>query len=152
MRNNRTKSDDSNDSGTTDTDRSDRSDRSDNDDETPEKGEKSKCRSEKRSSHGNLTPPLELQIFRKSSDKLPSNKRMEAGIVDTGCTTSCIPLALAKSHNLKITKVDKDEPDMKTYNGLGMKIVRRTKLYMKIKTRRGFTSKKLLHALFVDHS
>ena len=41
---------------------------------------------------------------------------------------------------------------MKTYNGLGMKIVGQTKLYMKIKTRRGFTSKKLLHALVVDHS
>ena len=77
---------------------------------------------------------------------------MEVGIADTGCTTSCIPLSLAKSHNLKVTKVDEDEPDMKTYNGLGMKIVGQTKLYMKIKTRRGFTSKKLLHALVVDHS
>ena len=48
--------------------------------------------------------------------------------------------------------VDEDEPDMKTYNGLGLKIVGQTQLYLKIKTRRGFTTKKLLHALVVDHS
>ena len=77
---------------------------------------------------------------------------MEIFIADTGCTTSSIPLSVAKTHNLKVSQVDKDEPDMKTYNGLGLKIVGQTKLYLKIKTRRGFTSKKLLHALVVDHS
>ena len=100
----------------------------------------------------NPTPPLELQIFRKASDKLPYNERLEVGIADTGCTTSCIPLALAKSHNLKISKVDKDEPDMKSYTGSGMKIVGQTKLYIKIKTKRGYTSKKLLHSLVVHYS
>ena len=74
------------------------------------------------------------------------------GIANTGCTTSCIPLALAKSHNLKISKVDKDEPDMKSYTGSGMKVVGQTKLYIKIKTKKGYTSKKLLHSLVVNHS
>ena len=111
------KSDDSNDSGTTDTDRSDRSDRSDNDDESPQKGEKSKRRSGKGSSHGNRrlvashksrriggranpTPPLELQIFRKASDKLPYNDRLEVGIANTGTTLLIVCYSLNKSGNM----------------------------------------------------
>ena len=58
---------------------------------------------------------------------------MEICIADTGCTTSCIPLSVAKTHNLKVRLVGEDEPDMKTYNGLGLKIVGQTKLYSKIK-------------------
>ena len=100
----------------------------------------------------NPTPPLQLQIFRKASDKTPYNERLEVGIGDTGCTTSCIPLSVAKSHNLKVSKVNKDEPDMKSYTGSGMKVVGQTKLHIKIKTKKGYTSKKLLHSLVVDHS
>ena len=77
---------------------------------------------------------------------------METCIANTGCTTSCIPLSIARTHNLKVRPVDEDEPDMKTYNGLGLKIVGQTQLYLKIKTRKGLTTKKLLHALVVDHS
>ena len=66
--------------------------------------------------------------------------------------TSCIPLSVAKTHNLKISKVDEDEPDMKSYTGSGMKVVGQTKFYIKIKTRKGYTSKKLLHCLVVNHS
>ena len=59
---------------------------------------------------------------------------------------------MAKTHNLKISKVNEDEPDMKSYTGSGMKVVGQTKFYIKIKTRKGYTSKKLLHCLVVDHS
>ena len=93
-----------------------------------------------------------LQIFKKASDKKPQNERLEVGIGDTGCTTSCIPLSVAKTHNLKISKVKEDKPDMRSYIGSGMKVVGQTKFYIKIKTRKGYTSKKLLHCLVVNHS
>ena len=70
----------------------------------------------------------------------------------TGCTTSCIPLSVAKTHKLKVKPVNTDEPEMRTYNGLDLNIVGQTHLYLKIKTKKGFTMKKLLHALVIDHS
>ena len=48
--------------------------------------------------------------------------------------------------------VDEDEPDMRTYNGSDINIVGQTHLYLKIKTKKGFTTKNLLHALVIDHS
>ena len=48
--------------------------------------------------------------------------------------------------------MDTDEPEMRTYNGLDLNIVGQTHLYLKIKTKKGFTTKKLLHALVIDHS
>ena len=66
--------------------------------------------------------------------------------------TSCIPLKMAKMHNLKIEKVDNNELDMKSYTGSGMKVVGQTKFFIKIKTRKGYTSKKMLHCLVVNHS
>ena len=59
---------------------------------------------------------------------------------------------MAKMHNLKIEKVDQDKPDMKSYTGSGMKVVEHTKFFIKIKTRKGYTTKKMLHCLVVDHS
>ena len=133
-KNNRTKADSSNESGSTDNDRSSRSrsrSGSDNDEESPQRGEKSKRKSGRGSNNGNRRivashktrriggransiPPLQLKIFRRASDKTPYNERLEVGVGDTGCTTSCIPLSVAKTHNLKVSKVDKDEPDMKS--------------------------------------
>ena len=55
------------------------------------------------------------------------------GIAHTGCTTSCVPLSVAKTHNLKVSKVDRDKPNMKSYTGSGKKVVGQTKLYKKSK-------------------
>ena len=41
---------------------------------------------------------------------------------------------------------------MNSYTGSGMKVVGQTKFFIKIKTKKGYTSKKLLHCLVVDHS
>ena len=90
----------------------------------------------------NPTPPLQIKIFKKASDKKPQNKKLETAIGDTGCTTSCIPLKMAKMHNLKIEKVDHDEPDMKSYQGSGMEVVGQTKFFLQIQTRRGYTTKR----------
>ena len=94
--------------------------------DTLEKGEKQKSRSGRSGSHGNRrivashqsrriggksnpTPPLEAQVFKRASDKHPFNKRLKICIADTGCTTSCIPLSVAKTHKLKVKPVDTDE-------------------------------------------
>ena len=153
-KNNRTRSEDSQDSATSDTD----IDRSETEEDSPEKGEKQKSRSRKSGSHGNRrivvshksrriggksnpTPPLEAQVFKRASDKNPFNERLEIYIADTGCTTSCIPLYVAKTHKLNVKPVDTDEPEMKTYNGLDLNIVGQTHLYLKIKTKKGFMTK-----------
>ena len=111
-KNNRTRADSSKESGSIDNDRSSRSrsrSGSENEEDTPPRGEKSKKISSKGRHHGNFrvvashktrriggranpTPPLQIQIFKKASDKEPQNERLEVAIGDTGCTTSCIPL------------------------------------------------------------
>ena len=98
----------------------------------------------------NPTPPLLVKLFRKASDLKPENESLETAIGDTGCTTSCIPLKMAKSHGLKIEEVDPDEPKMKSYQGAGMKIVGQTRCFLQIQHKKGFTTKKLLHALVVE--
>ena len=65
---------------------------------------------------------------------------------------SCIPLSVAKTHRLKVKPVDTDEPSMRTFDGSDLNIVGQTHLYLKIKTYKGFTTKKLLHALVIDYS
>ena len=98
----------------------------------------------------NPTPPLQIKIFKKASDKKPQNEKLETAIGNTGCTTSCIPLKMAKMHNLKIEKVDHDKPEMKSYQGSGMEVIGQTKFFLHIQTRKGFTTKKMLHCLVVD--
>ena len=81
----------------------------------------------------NPTPPLEAQIFKRAYDKQPFNKRLETCIADMGCTTSCIPLSVAKTHRLKVKLVDPDEPSMRTFDGSNLNIVGQTHPYLKIK-------------------
>merc|ERR1711954_582970 len=78
------------------------------------------------------------------------SEKLEMAVGDTGCTTSCIPLKMAKQHSLKIEKVDTDEPMMKSYQGENMKIVGQTRCFLQIQHNKGFTSKKLLHALVIE--
>ena len=173
-RSNITRNDSPNQSGS-DIDRSSRSrsrsnSGSEKEEDTPPQGEKSKDqrrRSNKNRYHkgdrvvaahsnrriggkANPTPPLQIKIFRKASDKKPQNEKLETAIGDTGCTTSCIPLKMAKMHNLKVEKVNQDDPDMKSYQGSGMEVVGQTKFFLQIQTRKGFTRKKMLHCLVVD--
>merc|ERR1711954_435661 len=98
----------------------------------------------------NPTPHVNVRLFRKASDLKPQNEKLETAVGDTGCTTSCIPWKMAKEHSLKIEKVDSDEPLMKSYHGANMKIKGQTKCYIQIQHRKGFTSKKLLHALVIE--
>ena len=56
---------------------------------------------------------------------------------------------MAKKHKLKIEKVDHDDPKMRSYQGSGMKIVGQIKFFLQIQTRKGFTTKKMLHCLVV---
>merc|ERR1711954_554229 len=98
----------------------------------------------------NPTPPVDVRLFRKASDLKPQNERLETAVGATGCTTSCIPWKMAKEHSLKIEKVDPDEPLMKSYHGANMKIKGQTKCFIQIQHRKGFTSKKLLHALVIE--
>merc|ERR1712098_203401 len=103
-------------------------------------GEKQKSRPGKKGSHGNRrivashksrriggksnpTPPLKVQVFKRASDKHPFNERLETCIADTGCTTSSIPLSVAKTHRLKVKPVDIDEPEMRTFDGSDLNIV-----------------------------
>merc|ERR1712112_304138 len=94
----------------------------------------------------NPTPPVDVRLFRKASDVKPQNEKLETAVGDTRCTTSCIPWKMAKEHSLKIEKVDPDEPLMKSYHGANIKIKGQTKCFIQIQHRKGFTSKKLLHA------
>ena len=73
-------------------------------------------------------------------------------IPDTGCTSSCIPLSIAKTHRLKINPVDKDEPPMRAFNGSKLKIKGQTKFYLKFKKPGGFTAKKMMQALVIDEA
>ena len=57
---------------------------------------------------------------------------------------------MAKMHNLKIKNVDPDKPEMKSYQGSGMNVVGQTKFFLLIQTRRGYTTKKMLHCLVID--
>ena len=57
---------------------------------------------------------------------------------------------MAKMHNLKIEKVNHNEPEMKSYQGSGMEVVGQTKFFLQIQTRKCFTMKKMLHCLVVD--
>merc|ERR1711954_16097 len=98
----------------------------------------------------NPTPPVDVRLFRKASDVKPQNEKLETAVGDTGCTTSCIPWKMAKEHSLKIEKVDPDEPLMKSYHGANMKIRGQTKCFIQIQHRKGFTTKKLLHALVIE--
>merc|ERR1711954_529444 len=98
----------------------------------------------------NPTPPVNVKLFRKAGDVKPHNEKLETAVGDTGCTTSCIPLNMAKDHSLKIEKIDPDEPMMKSYHGGNMKIVGQTKCFIQIEHSKGFTTKKLLHALIIE--
>ena len=93
----------------------------------------------------NPTPSLEAQVFKRASDKVPFNPILETCILDTGCTSSCIPLSVAKAHRIKVKPLDEDEPSMHSFNGSKLKVVGKARLYIKIKTPNGFTPKKLLH-------
>ena len=100
----------------------------------------------------NPTPHLEAAIFKRAADKKPYNDRLEMCIPDTGCTSSCIPLSIAKTHRLKINPVDADEPPMRAFNGSKLNIIGQTKFYLKFKKPGGFTAKKLMHALVIDEA
>merc|ERR1711954_346224 len=95
-------------------------------------------------SKANLTPPVNVKLFRRASDVKPHNEKLETAVDDTGCTTACIPLKMAKEHSLKIEKIDPDEPLMKSYHGGNMKIVGQTRCFIQIEHSKGFTTKKLL--------
>ena len=66
-----------------------------------------------------------------------------------GCTETCVPRSAATTHRLKIYPSDKDEPDMKSFDGSKLDVVGQTKLYRRIK---GSKSKKMFHALVVAES
>merc|ERR1712112_480767 len=175
---NRTRNDSPSKSGS-DTDRSSRSQSgsgSETEQDTPPRGEKSKRSGRSNKDRGrynkgdynksdrvvaahnnrriggkaNPTPPLNVKLFRKASDVKPHNEKLETAVGDTGCTTSCIPLKMAKEHSLKIEKIDPDEPMMKSYHGGNMKIVGQTRCFIQIEHSKGFTTKKLLHALVIE--
>merc|ERR1712239_1950 len=52
--------------------------------------------------------------------------------------------------NLHSLKVDHDEPMMRSYQGAGRQVVGQTRFFLQIQTRRGFTTKKMLHCLVVE--
>ena len=66
------------------------------------------------------------------------------GIPDSGCTSTTVPIAVAKEHGLKINKCDWDEPGMEAYGGSKVDIIGQVTFYYKP---RRFKQKRLVRAL-----
>ena len=62
-----------------------------------------------------------------------TNKPLKEKLVpDIGCTIPCIPETVARSHSLKITELDSDEPDCQAYSGSSLTLTGQTTFWVDI--------------------
>ena len=123
--------------------------------DTPQKGEKKKPRRSHKNNRivadqrsrpvggkANPTPTFEAHVFKRASDRQHFNPILETCVPDTGCTSSCLPLTVAKAHRIEGMPLDADEPSMHSCDGSKLNVIGQAKLYIKIKTPTGLSSKK----------